>query len=95
MFGKSLLSFLFKGSSSLTEINLGKLDFALSNNFSEMFYGCNNLQKLNAANLNTSNAKNFNRIFSECLKLKEIILKKGSNKKLIKYLPENCKITYK
>ena len=59
-----------------------------------MFYGCNNLQKLNAANLNTSNAKNFNGIFSECLKLKEIILKKGSNKNLIEYLPKNCKITY-
>ena len=83
------------GSSSLTEINLGKLDFASLNNFSDIFYGCNNLQKLDITNLITNNVKGLNRIFSDCLKLKEIILKKGSNKALIKYLPKDCKINFK
>ena len=87
--------YIFSRSSSLTEINLGKLDFASSNNFSNIFYGCNNLQKLDATNLITNNVKGLNRIFSDCLKLKEIILKKGSNKALIKYLPKDCKINFK
>ena len=84
-----------KGSSSLAEINLGKLDFTYANKFSNIFFGCNNLQKLDAANLNTNNVKGLDGIFSDCLKLKEIILKKNSNKNLIKYLPKDCKINFK
>ena len=44
-----------KFTSSLIEINLGKLDFALSNDFSYMFYGCKNLEKLDVSYLNTNN----------------------------------------
>ena len=92
---KKVYFFGKKGSSSLAEINLGKLDFTLANKFSDIFYGCNNLQKLDAANLNTNNVKGLDGIFSDCLKLKEIILKKNSNKNLIKHLPKDCKINFK
>ena len=44
---------------SLIEINLGKLDFALSNNFSSMFYECRNLEKLDVSYFNTNNSKSF------------------------------------
>ena len=98
MFSAKRPNFYFnvkKGSSSLAEINLGKLDFTSANKFSNIFFGCNNLQKLDAAILSTNNVKGLNGIFSDCLKLKEIILKKGSNKTLIKYLPKDCKINFK
>ena len=65
-------SFLFAPTSNLIEINLGKLDFALSNNFSDMFRGCENLQKLNVSYLNINNAKNISNMFSQCSNLKEI-----------------------
>ena len=70
---KGYFDFFFSFSSSnLIEINLGKLDFALSNNFSYMFSGCKNLQKLNVSYLNINNAKNISNMFSECSNLKEI-----------------------
>ena len=62
--------------SLLIEINLGKLDFALSHNFSEMFYGCNNLEKLDVSYFNTNNSKSFENMFQGCSKLKEINVSK-------------------
>ena len=62
--------------SSIIEINLGKLDFALSNNFSYMFYGCNNLEKLDVSYFNTNNSKSFEGMFYKCSKLKEINVSK-------------------
>ena len=62
--------------SSLKEINLGKLDFSLSNDFSYMFYGCGNLEKVDVSILNTKNSKSFLQMFSGCSKLKEINVSK-------------------
>ena len=71
MFGVNLFV-----STSLIEINLGKLDFSLSNDFSDMFYGCKNLEKLDVSYLNTNNSKSFWNMFCECSKLKEINVSK-------------------
>ena len=65
-----------KCTSSLIEINLGKLDFALSNDFSSMFGGCKNLEKLDVSYFNTNNSKSFNCMFCGCSKLKEINVSK-------------------
>ena len=58
--------------SSVTEINLGKLDFALSESFYGMFRGCFDLEKLDLSYLNTQNSKSFRKMFSGCSKLKQI-----------------------
>ena len=71
MFGVNLFV-----STSLIEINLGKLDFSLSNDFSDMFYGCKNLEKLDVSYLSTNNSKSFWNMFCECSKLKEINVSK-------------------
>ena len=72
MFTQYYSYFFASPTSNLIEINLGKLDFALSNNFSDMFRGCENLQKLNVSYLNINNAKNISNMFSQCSNLKEI-----------------------
>ena len=71
-----MFSFNVFVSTSLIEINLGKLDFALSNDFSYMFYGCKNLEKLDVSYLNTNNSKSFRYMFTGCSKLKEINVSK-------------------
>ena len=48
---------MFYNCFSLIEINSGKLDFALSNNFSQMFDRCKNLEKLDVSYFNTNNSK--------------------------------------
>ena len=63
---------MFKDCSSIVEINLGKLDFALSKDFNSMFSGCSNLEKLDVSYLNTENSESFSYMFSDCSKLKEI-----------------------
>ena len=57
---------MFYECSSLIEINLGKLDFALSKDFSHMFRGCKNLEKLDVSYLNTNNSKSFRYMFYRC-----------------------------
>ena len=66
----------FGSKSSLIEINLGKLDFALSTDFSYMFNGCENLEKLDVSYFNTNNSKSFNSMFFYCSKLKQINVSK-------------------
>ena len=73
----------FIESNSLTEINLGKLDFSLSNNFSKMFRGCLRLEKLDVSYLNTQNSESFEEMFFGCMKLKEI--------NVSKFKTTNCK----
>ena len=63
---------MFKDCSSIVEINLRKLDFASSKDFSSMFKGCSNLEKLDVSYLNTENSKSFKFMFYRCSKLKEI-----------------------
>ena len=67
---------MFDGCSSVVEINLGKLNFGLCNNFESMFSNCNNLQKLNVSFLNTENSTSFTKMFYKCFKLKEINVSK-------------------
>ena len=69
-------SSMFEHCYSLIEINLGKLDFALSTNFFFMFNGCNNLEKLDVSYFNTNNSESFRNMFNECSKLKEINVSK-------------------
>jgi len=57
---------MFNKCFSLIEINLGKLDFALSNDFSGMFYFCNILEKLDVSYFNTNNSKSFEFMFCGC-----------------------------
>ena len=57
---------------SVVEINLGKLDFSLSNDFSYMFFCCDKLENLDTSYLNIQNSKSFQCMFYQCLKLKEI-----------------------
>ena len=79
-------------SSSIREINLGKLDFALSNNFSHMFGYCENLEILDVSHLNTENSKSFAGMFSGCEKLKEINVSqfKTQNCENIERMFANC-----
>jgi surface protein len=63
---------MFYHCSSVTEINLGKLDFALSESFYGMFRGCFDLEKLDLSYLNTQNSKSFEWMFYGCSKLKQI-----------------------
>ena len=58
--------------SVLTEINLGKLDFALSENFEGMFFGLYHLEKLDVSYFNTQYSKSFENMFYGCAELKEI-----------------------
>ena len=87
-----MFSFDEIASTSLIEINLGKLDFALSNNFSHMFRGCNNLEKLDVSYLNTNNSKSFQEMFAFCSKLKEINVSKfkTTNCENIRYMFYQC-----
>ena len=73
MFYTSLSTYI---SPSVIEINLGKLDFSLSNDFSYMFCGCENLEKLDVSYFNTNNSKSFGYMFCVCSKLKEINVSK-------------------
>ena len=84
---------MFSGCSSLTEIYLGKTDFALSKNFKSMFYGCSNLEKLDVSNLNTENCYSFYGMFHGCSKLKEINVSnfKTYNCRSISNMFEECK----
>ena len=63
---------MFYCCSSVTEIKLGKLDFALSESFYCMFSWCPNLEKLDISYLNTQNSKSFKKMFYGCSKLKQI-----------------------
>ena len=65
----------------LIEINLGKLDFALSNDFSFMFAECHNLEKLDVSYFNANNSKSFHCMFRDCSKVKEVGLKKIKKEK--------------
>ena len=84
---------MFSYCSSVVEINLGKLDFALSSNFYGMFRYCSNLEKLDVSNLNTQNAKGFKEMFLGCKKLKEINVSnfKTKNCEYIDRMFEDCK----
>lgn len=67
---------MFYNCSSITEINLGELDFELSDTFESMFYDCFNLERLDVSHLNTKNSRSFKNMFYQCLKLKEINVSK-------------------
>ena len=61
---------MFYNCYSLTEINLGKLDFALSTDFSGMFRMYKVLEKLDVSYFNTINSKSFRSMFNGYSKLK-------------------------
>ena len=84
---------MFSRCYSVIEINLGKLDFALSKDFSSMFNGCSNLEKLDVSYLNTENSESFYSMFCYCSKLKEINVTnfKTKNCKSIGEMFEGCK----
>ena len=67
--------------SHLTKIDLGKLDFSLVNNFSNMFCYCRNLIDLDVSNFNTQNSKSFAEMFFCCEKLKKIDVSKFNSSK--------------
>ena len=85
--------FFSSGFSSLKEINLGKLDFSLSKDFSYMFHGCGNLEKIDVSYFNTINSKSFREMFSGCSKLKEINVSnfKTRNCENVESMFEGCK----
>jgi surface protein len=84
---------MFHGCSSVIEINLGKLDFSLSERFYGMFRDCFNLEKLDVSNLNTENSKSFSKMFLGCYKLKEINVSKFKTNKCkdIRQMFQDCK----
>ena len=64
---------MFRGCSSLKELNLNNFNTNNVTDMSEMFGWCSSLKELNLNNFNTNNVTNMCRMFSKCsdeLKLK-------------------------
>ena len=64
---------MFKGCSSLTELNLINFNTNNVTNMRYMFNGCSSLKELNLNNFNTNNVTDMSGMFSKCsdeLKLK-------------------------
>ena len=66
---------------NVKEINLGKLDFSLVTDFSEMLQGCHNLVNIDVTNFNTKNSKSFYYMFAYCNNLKNIDVSKFNSSK--------------
>ena len=67
------MSWMFRGCSSLKELNLNNFNSNNVINMECMFYLCSSLKELNLNNFNTNNVTNMSGMFSKCsdqLKLK-------------------------
>ena len=60
---------MFRGCSSITEINLLNFDTSKVKNMNSMFYNCLSLTSLNVSNFNTLKVMNMNEMFAYCNKL--------------------------
>ena len=69
-----MLSQMFYGCSSLTNLNLTNFDTSLVQNMGGMFYGCSSLTFLNLSNFDTSQVTTMNSIFYGCSSLNSIDL---------------------
>ena len=58
---------MFRGCSSLKELNLNNFNTNNVTNMSYMFGGCSSLKELNLINFNTNNVTNMSGMFSGCL----------------------------
>ena len=61
------MSWMFRGCSSLKELNLNNFNTNNVTDMSCMFYGCSSLKELNLINFNTNNVTNMSWMFGECL----------------------------
>ena len=69
-----MLTQMFYGCSSLTNLNLTNFDTSLVQNMEGMFYGCSSLTFLNLSNFDTSQVTTMNSIFYGCSSLNSIDL---------------------
>ena len=67
------MSGMFRGCSSLKELNLINFNTNNVTDMRSMFYGCSSLKELNLNNFNTNNVTNMSWMFDGCLD--ELILK--------------------
>ena len=76
---------MFRGCSSLTNINLSNFNTNNVTNMGCMFYGCSSLTNINLSNFNTNNVTDMSAMFLNCSSLTSLntidekILKQGKN----------------
>ena len=79
------MSYILRGCSSLTNINLSNFNTNNVTNMSDMFCGCSSLTNINLSNFNTNKVTDMSDMFNLCLKLNRngVITK---DKKILKEL---------
>ena len=66
------MSGMFSGCSSLTSVDLSKLNTANCTDLSGMFSGCSKLTSIDLTNFSTDNCVNLSNMFKDCLSMKSI-----------------------
>ena len=84
------MSNLFKDCSSLTKINLTKVDTTNSTNFSNMFANCVSLSSLNLSSFRTSNVASMENMFYNCSSLESLNLSNFDTSKVKNFKDMFC-----
>ena len=66
------MEYLFKGCSSLKDIDLSNFNTNNVKDMNSMFQECSSLKELNLSNFNTNNVKDMNSMFQECSSLENL-----------------------
>ena len=74
------MSWMFRGCSSLKELNLNNFNTKNVTNMESMFEGCSSLKSLNLNNFHTNNVINMIKMFYRCSSLKELNLNNFNTK---------------